>query len=676
MLQSTVPEIQQTNLEYVILFLKCLGIQNVLDFGFMDPPSQDNIVNSMYQLWVLGALNNVGDLTELGWQMVEFPLDPPLAKLLLMGEQFECLNDVLTIVSMLSVPSVFFRPKDREEESDAAREMFVVPESDHLTLVNVYEQWKVNEYMGDFLQVKGNSVLNCNNIYETSCACNSRNSTCQAFLIFRARYPYNSVPGIAALLSSNISEVARTNNVTRLTVFAADKEVVIPVDCSCSGLYYQATTMYYIPALIETYFMIANNTYQGLSTCNALLRRNKYGEFSLRPGLELLVPLRCACPTGKQAEKGSKYLMTYSIDVGDDILKVSKRFNVSVRNIVEANRFLSENSVLYPFTTILIPLPSEPLNLDTGDENHTKPIRSLSPPPATNVSKGKSKRNLYIGSGVATGFILLLLVVSWVIFLALFKKKAREVPQMSSSHEDILVEIANIDHVPKVFKFKELKHATRNFGSKNRIKGSVYWGVFRGEMLAVKMAITDIYKEVNMLHKINHFNLIKLCGYCEHKGCFFLVFEYMKNGSLREWLTRTKSRETISWKKRIQIALDVANGLHYLHNFTKPGYIHKNINSGNILLDSNLRAKIGNFSLAKETDTSGTTWELVGTTGYMAPEYVEAGSVTSKMDIYAFGIVLLELVTGKDAVIVEESGEILLSAAVAEIMEGENEGRN
>ncbi|KAM3289547.1 pre-mRNA-splicing factor ATP-dependent RNA helicase DEAH7-like [Capsicum chacoense] len=155
MLQSTVPEIQQTNLEYVILFLKCLGIQNVFDFEFMDPPSQDNIVNSMYQLWVLGALNNVGDLTELGWKMVEFPLDPPLAKLLLMGEQFECLKEVLTIVSMLSVPSVFFRPKDREEESDAAREMFVVPESDHLTLVNVYEQWKVNEYMGDFLQVKG-----------------------------------------------------------------------------------------------------------------------------------------------------------------------------------------------------------------------------------------------------------------------------------------------------------------------------------------------------------------------------------------------------------------------------------------------------------------------------------------------------------------------------------------
>ncbi|MCD7461005.1 hypothetical protein HAX54_044984 [Datura stramonium] len=473
-------------------------------------------------------------------------------------------------------------------------------------------------------------------------------------------------------MSSNISEIARINNVTRLTVFAPEKEVIIPVNCSCSGLYYQAKTMYAIPDPIETYFTIANNTYQGLSTCNALERRNEYDEFSLIPGLELQVPLRCACPTAKQAAKGSKYLMTYSIDVGDDILSVSKRFNVSTKHILEANGFLDKNSIVYPFTTILIPLPSEPSNLDTGNENYTKPVRSFSPWPAANVSKGKSKRNLYIVSGVAAGSFLLLLVVSWVILLAFFKKRAREVPWMSSSHEEILVEIANIDHVPKVFKFKELKHATRNFSSKNWIKGSVYWGVFQGQILAVKMAIKDISKEVNMLHKINHFNLIKLCGYCEHKGCFFLVFEYMKNGSLRGWLTRAKSRDTISWKKRIQIALDVANGLHYLHNFTKPGYIHKNINSRNILLDSNIRAKIANFSLAKETDTSGTTCELVGTTGYMAPEYVETGSVTSKMDIYAFGVVLLELVTGKDAVIVEESGEILLSAAVVAIMEGEN----
>lgn len=160
MLPSPVPEIQRTNLGNVVLLLKSLKIENLLDFDFMDPPPQDNILNSMYQLWVLGALNNVGGLTDLGWKMVEFPLDPPLAKMLLMGEQLGCINEVLTIVSMLSVPSVFFRPKDRAEESDAAREKFFVPESDHLTLLNVYLQWKEHQYRGDwcndhFLHVKG-----------------------------------------------------------------------------------------------------------------------------------------------------------------------------------------------------------------------------------------------------------------------------------------------------------------------------------------------------------------------------------------------------------------------------------------------------------------------------------------------------------------------------------------
>uniref|UniRef100_A0A453BF78 RNA helicase n=1 Tax=Aegilops tauschii subsp. strangulata TaxID=200361 RepID=A0A453BF78_AEGTS len=160
MLPNPVPEIQRTNLGNVVLLLKSLKVENLLDFDFMDPPPQENILNSMYQLWVLGALNNVGGLTEIGWKMVEFPLDPTLAKMLLMGEKLDCLDEVLTVVSMLSVPSVFFRPKDRAEESDAAREKFFVPESDHLTLLNVYLQWKSNQYRGDwcndhFLHVKG-----------------------------------------------------------------------------------------------------------------------------------------------------------------------------------------------------------------------------------------------------------------------------------------------------------------------------------------------------------------------------------------------------------------------------------------------------------------------------------------------------------------------------------------
>ena len=113
----------------------------------MDPPPQANILNSMYQLWVLGALDNVGDLTPVGRKMSEFPMEPSMAKMLIASVEYECSAEMLTIVSMLSVPSVFYRPKERMEEADAAREKFNVPESDHLTLLNVFNQWKSHGYV-------------------------------------------------------------------------------------------------------------------------------------------------------------------------------------------------------------------------------------------------------------------------------------------------------------------------------------------------------------------------------------------------------------------------------------------------------------------------------------------------------------------------------------------------
>lgn len=145
---QTIPEIQRTNLANTVLLLKSLGVKNLLDFDFMDPPPQDVITTSLFDLWSLGALNHVGDLTELGRSMTPFPMDPSLAKILITSCEpaYECSEEVLTIVSMLSVPSVFYRPKERQEESDAAREKFFVPESDHLTLLHVYTQWRSNGY--------------------------------------------------------------------------------------------------------------------------------------------------------------------------------------------------------------------------------------------------------------------------------------------------------------------------------------------------------------------------------------------------------------------------------------------------------------------------------------------------------------------------------------------------
>ncbi len=121
MLQTTVPEIQRTNLANVVLLLKSLNVQDVGDFDFMDPPPAENIAAASYQLWILGALGDNGALTKLGRRMAEFPLDPSLAKMLLVGEEMRCSEEVLTVVSMLSVPSVFFRPPDRAEEADAVR---------------------------------------------------------------------------------------------------------------------------------------------------------------------------------------------------------------------------------------------------------------------------------------------------------------------------------------------------------------------------------------------------------------------------------------------------------------------------------------------------------------------------------------------------------------------------
>ncbi|KAK3937125.1 P-loop containing nucleoside triphosphate hydrolase protein [Diplogelasinospora grovesii] len=143
---QTIPEIQRTNLSNTVLLLKSLGVKDLLDFDFMDPPPQDTITTSLFDLWALGALDNLGELTELGRKMNAFPMDPSLAKLLITSEEYGCSEEMVTIVSMLSVPNVFYRPKERQEESDAAREKFFVPESDHLTYLHVYSQWKANGY--------------------------------------------------------------------------------------------------------------------------------------------------------------------------------------------------------------------------------------------------------------------------------------------------------------------------------------------------------------------------------------------------------------------------------------------------------------------------------------------------------------------------------------------------
>lgn len=146
MLATTVPEIQRANLGSVVLQLKAMGINDLMGFDFMDPPPQQALVMALENLYGLGALDDEGLLTRLGKKMAEFPVEPKNAKVLLTSVVLGCAEEVLTIVAMLSVESVFFRPKEKQAQADQKKAKFHQPEGDHLTLLAVYEAWKNSKF--------------------------------------------------------------------------------------------------------------------------------------------------------------------------------------------------------------------------------------------------------------------------------------------------------------------------------------------------------------------------------------------------------------------------------------------------------------------------------------------------------------------------------------------------
>ncbi|GFQ88191.1 ATP-dependent RNA helicase DHX8 [Trichonephila clavata] len=159
MLTTPVPEIQRTNLAHIVLQLKALGINDLLSFDFMDAPPSESVILALEQLHSLSALDDEGLLTRLGRKMTEFPMDPNLSKMLIMSAQLGCSEEILTIVSMLSVQNVFYRPKDKQALADQKKAKFNQPEGDHLTLLAVFNSWKNNKFSNawcyeNFVQVR------------------------------------------------------------------------------------------------------------------------------------------------------------------------------------------------------------------------------------------------------------------------------------------------------------------------------------------------------------------------------------------------------------------------------------------------------------------------------------------------------------------------------------------
>ncbi|CAK9881638.1 unnamed protein product [Sphagnum jensenii] len=166
----------------------------------------------------------------------------------------------------------------------------------------------------------------------------------------------------------------------------------------------------------------------------------------------------------------------------------------------------------------------------------------------------------------------------------------------------------------------------------------------------------EFWSELRSISRLHHNNLVSLLGYCIEANQLFLIYEFMENGSLQQHLHNKKNEETDSghlfdWHQRMKVAVDVAQGLEYLHNYAKPTLVHRDIKPSNILFDADMHAKIADFGLSKTQNMDpSTSMRLKGTPGYVDPDYYKTGQANEKNDVYSYGVVLLELVTGKKAI--------------------------
>ncbi|XP_022767352.1 putative serine/threonine-protein kinase [Durio zibethinus] len=218
-----------------------------------------------------------------------------------------------------------------------------------------------------------------------------------------------------------------------------------------------------------------------------------------------------------------------------------------------------------------------------------------------------------------------------------------------------------------VFSYSELKVATHGFSASNKIGegafGSVYKGLLRnGSIVAVKMLSVEpesmrgereFVSEITTLTKLKHENLVTLKGCCVNGANRFLVYNYMENNSLAQILLGGETNGIkLGWEARRAISLGVARGLAYLHEEVEPHIVHRDIKASNILLDQNLMPKVSDFGLSRifRDNASHISTHVAGTLGYLAPEYAISGRLTRKIDVYSFGVLLLEIISGQTVV--------------------------
>ncbi|KAJ9185241.1 hypothetical protein P3X46_004898 [Hevea brasiliensis] len=274
---------------------------------------------------------------------------------------------------------------------------------------------------------------------------------------------------------------------------------------------------------------------------------------------------------------------------------------------------------------------------------------------------GPKERSKFLTIGVPTISVsVVFIVISGLVYFIRRKRKFAEV-----------FEDWERDYGPHRFKYKDLYIATKGFRDKELLGSGGFGRVYRGVLPSSKIEIAVkkvshetrqgmkvFVAEIVSIGRLRHRNLVTLLGYCRRKGELLLVYDYMLNGSLDKYLY-DQPRVTLNWSQRFRVIKGVASGLFYLHEEWEQVVIHRDVKASNVLLDGELKGRLGDFGLARLYDhgTDPQTTHVVGTLGYLAPEHTRTGKATTKTDVYAFGTFLLEVACGRRPIERREQAE-------------------
>ncbi|KAG8099747.1 hypothetical protein GUJ93_ZPchr0013g34832 [Zizania palustris] len=295
----------------------------------------------------------------------------------------------------------------------------------------------------------------------------------------------------------------------------------------------------------------------------------------------------------------------------------------------------------------------------TGAPMLLQPADGLPPEPAPGTTAAKNKPASKILAIVMPIVAAAAILAAISICLWNMRNKRRLRKTEHFSQPDTPEDLESVKSI--LLPLSSLQVATDNFDESKKLGeggfGAVYKGLLSGQEVAVKrlskdssQGLEEVKNELVLVAKLHHRNLVRLVGFCLEEGERLLVYEYMANKSLDIFLFDKEQRRRLDWATRFKIIEGVARGLQYLHQDSQKRVIHRDMKASNVLLDADMNPKIGDFGLARlfnQDQTRDVTNRIVGTFGYMSPEYVLHGQYSTKSDVFSFGILVIEIVTGR-----------------------------